>query len=437
MQPSMNLTQRRMSLQRFRRLSAIVTVLLSLFLGGQDSALAADLWFVDGEDLIRVESGVTTVAGMLPGSGVGVAVSADGEVWVASRDEPRLRKFDSTGDLILDLLTAAPLQGIAVDVDGSLWATRPTLDDVWHIGTDGTDLGSWPVGNVPYGVAIDSEGVVWVANSFGNSVTRIDSSSGATTEIPVGFFPSHLTAGIDGTIWIAEKESVRRLSADGNLLGVTPALGFPLGIAVDRSGQVWVANQNTHDVTVFSPDGSTSTTIPTGFLPQGVGASGDGTVYVLCRFDGEVRRYTMTGDWIETITAGYPIGLGDLTGLGHALTVDPHGDHDGDGTSNRIEAELGFNPLDAASSPVEFVRGDANLDGTVEFLDALLALETLFGLEVSSCPEALDVNDDTVLDLADPVYLLGFLMGAGPAPFAPFPVAGPDPTPLVGYPCLD
>ena len=117
MQPSMNLTQRRMSLQRFRRLSAIVTVLLSLFLGGQDSALAADLWFVDGEDLIRVESGVTTVAVMLPGSGVGGAGSADGEVCVASRDEPRLRECDSAGDFILDLLTSAPLRRIAGYVD--------------------------------------------------------------------------------------------------------------------------------------------------------------------------------------------------------------------------------------------------------------------------------------------------------------------------------
>jgi len=426
-----------MSVQRFRRLSTIVTALLFLFLSGQGTARAADLWFVDGEDLIRVESGVATVSGVLPGSGIGLAISPDGDVWVASRDEARLRKFDSNGDLVLDLVTAAPLQGIAVAVDGSLWATRPTLDDVWHVGSDGTDLGSWPVGNVPYGVAIDSAGVVWVANSFGNSVTRIDSSSGVILEIPVGFFPSHLTVGIDGTVWIAEKEGVRRLSADGGLLGVTSALGFPLGIAVDRSGQVWVANQNSHDVTIFASDGSTSATIPTGFLPQGVGASGDGTVYVLCRFDGEVRRYNMDGDWIETISAGYPIGLGDLTGLGHALTVDPTGDHDGDGTSNLVEAELGFNPLDAASSPAEFVRGDANRDGTVEFLDALLTLDTLFGLEVSLCPEALDVNDDTVLDLADPVYLLGFLMGAGPAPFAPFPVAGPDPSPLVGYPCLD
>ncbi len=416
---------------------------LGLLIGSMTAVGAADLWYCSNTDLLQVDQGAGIVVGALPGGGVGFAVAADGGVWVASRDEARLRRFAADGALLLDLVTLAPLQGLAVARDGSVWATRPTLNDVWHVASDGADLGSVPVGNVPYGIAIDRDARVWVANSFGNSVTRIDSLTGATLEIAVGFFPSHLVAAPDGTIWIAEKESVRQLAADGSLLTEIPAGGFPLGITVARSGEVWVANQNTHDVTVFAADGTPLATIPTGQKPRGIAAAGDGSVYVLCRLGGEVRHYAADGAPLSSILATYPDGLGDLTGLTYALSVDPLGDADGDGTGNEAEASLGFDPLSALSSPSSFIRGDADRNGTVEFLDAFRTLEELFGSTSpgagppTTCPESLDVNDDGSLDLADPVYLIGFLAGAGPQPLAPFPTAGPDPFPALGYPCLD
>ena len=93
-------------------------------------------------------------------------------------------------------------------------------------------------------------------------------------------------------------------------------------------------------------------------------------------------------------------------------------------------------PADAQTgNPWTFVRGDADRNGNVEFIDAFQSLDTLFGVAATDCPEALDVNDDGALDLADPVYLIIYLTGLGPAPEAPFPVAGPDPSPDLGYPC--
>ena len=418
-------------------------LLIGIMLGSFGSLSAADLWYASNDALMQVDGSGNLAVGTLPGGAVGIATAADGGVWVASRDEARLRRFDAQGALVLDLATAAPLQGLAVAIDGSLYATRPTLNDLWHVAADGSDLGSTPVGNVPYGVAIDRTGVVWVANSFGNSVTRFEPTTGTAVEIAVGFFPSHLVAAPNGTIWIAEKESVRQLAADGALIQAIPAGGFPLGITVARSGEVWVANQNSHDVSVYSASGALLQTIPTGWKPRGIAAAGDGSVFVLCRLSDEVLRFAADGTWLETHPATYPDGLGDLTGLTRALSVDPLGDADQDGTSNAIEANLGFDPLDASSSPTTFVRGDADRNGSVEFVDAFRALEELFGIGSGAgagshpCPESLDVNDDGTLDLADPVYLLGFLGGAGPAPFAPFPSAGVDPYPALGYPCLD
>jgi len=39
------------------------------------------------------------------------------------------------------------------------------------------------------------------------------------------------------------------------------------------------------------------------------------------------------------------------------------------------------------------------------------------------------VNDSGKIDVADSVYLLGYLFTGGPPPPPPFPDAGPDPTP--------
>ena len=76
----------------------------------------------------------------------------------------------------------------------------------------------------------------------------------------------------------------------------------------------------------------------------------------------------------------------------------------------------------------EFVRGDANVDGTFDVADPIRSFEVLFAAGFSPCLRALDANDDGAVDLADPIYSLAFLFSAGPAPTAPYPGCGGDPT---------
>jgi hypothetical protein len=428
---------RTMSFSRFQ--NRVVVALALLLLCGSAEVRGADLWFASQDDLVALNGAPQVHVGSLPGGGNGFAATPGGGVWVASRDLPLLRRFDALGNLELEVIPAAPLQGIALAADGTLWCARPTLDDVWHVAADGGDLGSHPVGSVPYGVAVDRDGFVWVSNSYGNSVTRLDPVSGATTTTPVGFFPTHLGAAPDGTIWVAEKESVTRLDAAGGLLGSADAFGFPLGLTFTLGGEVWVAQQNSHEVLRFDAGGALLGSIPTAWRPRGISARGDGTVEVLCRLGGVVQRFDADGVLLGEVASATPDGLGDLTGLGFALCVDPTGDADGDGVSNALEAQLGFDPLSASSSPATFVRGDANRDGLVLFEDVIGTLAAVLGggaPVLADCPEALDVNDDAALDLADPIYLISFLFAGGPAPQAPFPVEGPDPAPGLGYPCL-
>ncbi|MGE3166446.1 MAG: hypothetical protein AB7O52_16210 [Planctomycetota bacterium] len=75
----------------------------------------------------------------------------------------------------------------------------------------------------------------------------------------------------------------------------------------------------------------------------------------------------------------------------------------------------------------EFIRGDADFDGTITLADAVGILGYLTGASVV-CRDALDTNDDGALDIVDPIYLLSYAFLMGDPPAAPFPGCGTDPS---------
>lgn len=87
--------------------------------------------------------------------------------------------------------------------------------------------------------------------------------------------------------------------------------------------------------------------------------------------------------------------------------------------------------------PVFFVRGDADRDTQVNVADAIYILGFLFseGRDFL-CPDSADVNDNGSTDIADAVSLLSFLFTNGAAPPYPFPSGGLDPTEDLLIDCL-
>ncbi len=75
-----------------------------------------------------------------------------------------------------------------------------------------------------------------------------------------------------------------------------------------------------------------------------------------------------------------------------------------------------------------FVRADCNNDTVVGIGDAITTLNYLFAGGVVTCEDACDANDDGGVEIADPIFLLNYLFASGPAPSAPFPTCGGDPT---------
>ena len=91
--------------------------------------------------------------------------------------------------------------------------------------------------------------------------------------------------------------------------------------------------------------------------------------------------------------------------------------------------EMSMDALEAPTGP-RFVRGDANADDNINIADGVFVLGFLFGGEGDpSCLAALDSNSDGARNVADAVFVLNFLFAGGGAPLAPFPECGPDPSP--------
>lgn len=77
----------------------------------------------------------------------------------------------------------------------------------------------------------------------------------------------------------------------------------------------------------------------------------------------------------------------------------------------------------------EFLRGDANADGTLDVGDAVRTLLAVYvGGTPLTCADAADTNDDGKLTVGDPLFTLTYLFIGGAAPRPPSGVCGLDPT---------
>lgn len=99
------------------------------------------------------------------------------------------------------------------------------------------------------------------------------------------------------------------------------------------------------------------------------------------------------------------------------------------GVTGNWKFHVVYRPVNCGTTAASFVRGDCNVDGFFNIADAVIALGFLFNGGSVLCHVACDSNDDGVVNIADPVFVLASLFGGGPAPSAPHPTCGPDPTP--------
>ena len=281
----------------------------------------------------------------------GVAATPSGTLYIADGWNNRVRRVEATTGTIF---TAAGTGTGGCDA-GPLAATSAELFD-------------------PYGVAVDASGNFYVSTDIGSVVQRVNAVTGVLTTVAgdcagSGFNgdwiaattawldgPSGIAVDAAGNLFIADRNNnlVRRVDAatgrihaiagtgtagynsDG-IAALDADLWLPYGVAVDRSGTVYIADPGNNRVRKVFPSGTTYTTIATaagtgtkGYNadgipaataqlnhPYGVAVDAAGNLFIADSDNNRVRRVDAATGIITTIagtgTAGY-------TGDGEAAT---------------------------------------------------------------------------------------------------------------------
>jgi len=181
----------------------------------------------------------------------------------------------------------------------------------------------------PLNFAVDGYQNAWVTSdlNFNNGfVQKINSTGSTLGRFTVGSQPEGIAIDSSGNVWVANSDgsgSVSKLSNSGNTLGTFSVDIYPIGVAIDSSDNVWVwfsANGNDNlpgKVTKLS--GSTGSKIGTFNVSSGPTAmafDSNGNAWVVCNAyslsaNGTVTKLSSSGSTLGTFTVGvYPMAIG-------------------------------------------------------------------------------------------------------------------------------
>ena len=236
----------------------------------------------------------------LPGS---LAIDSTGNIWVANYFGGAVSEFSPTGaPVALNGYSATGLEasfGIAVDSQDSIWITNENgtsasgtaRGSVTHLSNTGQNLSGngYADGGIYYPIAVSttSGGDVWIADYAGSAATLLD-SNGSALSGSSGFaaaalpFASAVAVDANQDGWFAFQGGVARVTPS-NQVSIFACCYEPAGIAIDGSGQVWVADYGDSAVVELSAAGAIlGQARDTGGLdsPGGLAVDGNGNVWV-------------------------------------------------------------------------------------------------------------------------------------------------------------
>ena len=193
---------------------------------------------------------------------VGIAIDANGTVWVVNYGNASVTLLDGTGKP-LSGAAGYPVTGsafpvsVALDAAHNGWIGDQNDATLTRIAADGTQIRNYACCNAPAGLAIDQSGATWAANFSGASVSRI--ANGQMTVYTGGGLSQPQGVAIDGAgrVWVANygAPGVTELAgstdaqpgavlspaagwvADGNVQGA-------FALRIDASGNLWVSGFN-------------------------------------------------------------------------------------------------------------------------------------------------------------------------------------------------
>jgi DNA-binding beta-propeller fold protein YncE len=335
----------------------------------------ADLW---GLKILTYKSSDGTIASSqqpLLGSGTypaagglnedhGIAIDpSTSQIFVANTVNQRIERFDLPGGTSpIDWGTKGVVessasfnwaQGVGYDPEnGNVWVANTRNNRIDEFSTDGTPITSCPNTsrltssfNWPMAVAFDPSGTMYVADTFNNSIEAINPSFCTGSTVPViwsvgtrgsgsGQFIKPWDIVYDPTqnrLLVTDTDNSRIVALDpssGAVESLFPTITKgsspgqvqqPEGVAVDSSGNIWVADTGNNRVEEFTSAGTFANQMvgtygccfnaPNADLnaPQGLAFDSNGLLYVADANNNRIQVFQPSG--------GSPIPPGPYTGV--------------------------------------------------------------------------------------------------------------------------
>jgi trimeric autotransporter adhesin len=284
----------------------------------------------DGTFGYKGDGGPATSAGLF--YPLGIAVDASGNIYIADTNNCRIRLVTRSTGIITTVAgdgavgykgdggpaTSASLHnpwGIAVDASGNIYiadidnhrirlVTRSTgiITTVAGDGTFGYKGDGGPATSAglyyPYGVAVDASGNIYIADTSNNRIRLVTRSTGIITTVAGDgtagykgdggpatsaglYYPRGIAVDASGNIYIADFNDNRirlvtrstgiitTVAGDGTAgytgdggLATSAGLSFPNSIAVDASGNIYIVDYGNNRIRLVSPKASTASLAP-------------------------------------------------------------------------------------------------------------------------------------------------------------------------------
>jgi sugar lactone lactonase YvrE len=267
---------------------------------------------------------------------VGVAVDASGNLFIADCGNDRIRKVSVSGIITTiagggssgdgGAATAASLRcpgGVAVDASGNLFiADNGRIRKVSASGIITTVAAGL---SAPKGIVVDASGNLFIADTGNNRIRKVSASGIITTVAGSG------AVGLKGG----------GFSGDGGL-ATAASLNFPTGIAVDASGNLFIADALNNRIRKVSADGIITTVAGSGafghsndrdprksratsaelYHPGGVAVDASGNLFIADTGNNRIRTVPVGSGMITTVAGSGAIGTGNggFSGDGGAAT---------------------------------------------------------------------------------------------------------------------
>jgi len=408
--------------------------------GGLTLDRQGNLYVADvGNNIIRLITPagvVSTVAGSPTDRS---NLSRDGRIILARFNTPNSVAVDSAGNIYVADTGNSEIRLITPAGVVSTLAGSPGNRGL----TDGT--GSAAQFNIPEGVALDSAGNIYVADSYNNAI-RMVTSSGVVTTVAgltgnrgsadgansVARFNSPTSTAVDGSgnVYVADagNSTIRRIAASGGvttLAGMATSTGSTDGtgaaarfmlaqsVALDSSGNIYVADTVNNTIRMVTPTGVVSTlagmagtegsTDDTGtaarfFSPSGVIVDSSGNVYVADTGNDTIRKITAGG--VVTTLAGSAEAIGSTDGLGSAALFSSPSDVAVDSSGNVYVADTGNDTIRKIDTNyfVTTVAGGAGVRGRLDGTGIAARFYAPSGLSVDTSGKVYvaDTGNDTI-----------------------------------------